>query len=141
MPKENYVSEEIENILVNDFIINSIAQNTWLGSYAELYVIYTRIFKYQIETNSEIKICDSLDLFLDNYKILKEKNLLSLEEIKIFEEFIKRLPSFNLITRKIENHVLAEEHLLHMCMVLTKYLNKSSFVKDFFHMQKNIENF
>jgi len=141
MQKENYVSGEVENILVHDFMENSLEQGMWIGRSIVLYVLLIKIFKYKIESNIGIDFNNSIKYLFDNYKILNDKNLLSLEEIKNYEEFLKNISGVELMPEKIKYSELSEELFMYIGMSITEYLSKSSFVKDFFHMQKNIENF
>lgn len=141
MKKENYVSEEIENILVNDFIINNPNQGIWLGRSVVLYILLIKIFKYKMENKIDINFNNSIEYLFDNYKILKDKNLLSLEEIDNFEEIITNHPGVKLTNEKIEYSISAEENFMYAGMSISQYLKESSFVTDFFYMRKNIENF
>ncbi len=143
MKKENYVSDELQDIFINNFKLHyeDTNQRLWFGRSVLLYILLIRIFKYKMENNIEINFNNTLEYLFDNYQILKEKELLSLEEIKNFEKFIKQLGSVNLINAKIEYSVSAEEHFMYAGMNITQYLKESSFLTDFFYMQKNIENF
>lgn len=141
MKKENYVSEEIENILVNDFIINNPNQGIWLGRSVVLYILLIKIFKYKMENKIDINFNNSIEYLFDNYKILKDKNLLSLEEIDNFEEIITNHSGVKLTNEKIEYSISAEENFMYAGMSISQYLKESSFVTDFFYMRKNIENF
>lgn len=141
MKKENYVLEEVENILVHDFMENSLEQGMWLSRSIALYVLLIKIFKYKIESNLDINFNNRLEYLFDNYKILRDKNILSLEEIKNIEKFMELLPNVKLNPEKIEYKESAEEQFMYVGMSIAEYLEKSSFVTDFFHMKKNIENF
>lgn len=77
MKKYNYVSEELEQILINDFILNNEESNdgVWFDRLATLYKVLIRLFKYQIENNNQINFDSSLEYLLENYQILKNKKL------------------------------------------------------------------
>lgn len=143
MKKENYVSDELQDIFINNFKLHyeDTNQRLWFGRSVLLYILLIRIFKYKMENNIEINFNNTLEYLFDNYQILKEKELLSLEEIKNFEKFMELIPGVKLTPGKIEYKESSEEQFMYVGMSIAEYLEKSSFVTDFFHVQKNIENF
>lgn len=142
MKKENYVSGEVEDLLINDFKNeNKHQSHIWFGRTVVLYRLLIKIFKYKIESNLDINFNNRLEYLFDNYKILRDKNILSLEEIKNIEKFMELLPNVKLTPEKIEYKESSEEQFMYVGMSIAEYLEKSSFVTDFFHMKKNIENF
>lgn len=142
MQKENYVSEELENVFINDFINSGyVSDNFWKGRVVMLYALCIRIFKYQMETNTEINFNNSLEFFLENYEILKTKNLLSVSEIESFNKMIESFPALYVILGKIKYNEKTSENYNYLSMSIEVYLKENNFLIDFFRIKNDIENF
>lgn len=142
MQKENYVSEDIEKVFINDFINSEcVSDNFWKGRVVMLYGLYIRIFKYQMETNTEINFNNSLEFFLENYEILKTKNLLSVSEIESFNKMIESFPALYVILGKIKYNEKTSENYMYLSMGIEGYLKENNFLIDFFRIKNDIENF
>lgn len=134
--KKDYISKNVEELFKNDFLyFFKELESIWIERSLELYICIMRILKYISINNNFNEFYTDLDYFLNMYKELKEKGLLSTEEILYFENYLINLNAdFNYFEDPADKYSF-------ICMHIEEYLNQSNFVLDFFRLEREIENF
>jgi len=134
--KKDYISKNVEELLKNDFLyFFKELDQFWIKRSLELYICIMRILKYLSINNNFTEFYTNLDYFLNMYNELKEKGLLSTDEILCFENYLINLNG------NFTNFEDPSDKYSFLCMHIEEYLNQSNFVLDFFKLEREIENF
>ncbi len=134
--KKDYISKNVEELFKNDFLyFFKKLESIWIERSLPLYTCIMRILKYISINNNFNDFYTDLDYFLNMYKELKEKELLSPDEIFKFENYLINLNAdFTYFEDPSDKHSF-------ICMHIEEYLNQSNFVLDFFKLEREIKNF
>lgn len=134
--KKDYISKNVEELLKTDFLyFFKELDQLWIERSLVLYICVIRILKYISINNNFNEFYTDLDYFVNMYNELKEKELLSTDEILKFENYLINL---NADFTHFEDP--ADKYSF-ICMHIEEYLNQSNFVLDFFKLEREIKNF
>ncbi len=134
--QKDYISKNVEELLKNDFLyFFKEFDQLWIQRSLVLYTCIMRILKYISIKNNFNEFYTDLDYFLNMYNELKEKELLSEDEILNFENYLNNL------NENFDNFEDPSDKYSFICMHIEEYLNKSNFVLDFFKLEREIKNF
>lgn len=153
MQIDNYISEDIEKILINHYYNYCIIKNIDdIWSYRGMCVLklYLRIIKFMLiveEDNNleEIKKIKQLNIVLSYFKKLKNENLLSVEEIRMFHNTLENVPGFE-IKEWLENkdyniEFCSSENFGYCCMSVINFIKTDQTIKELIILSENFKNF
>lgn len=142
--QKDYISKNVEEILKTDFInFYKEYDPFWLEKSLDLYICMIRILKHISIQNNFNEFNTDLDYILNMYNELKEKRLLSVDEINIFEKYLESLSENVNEQSGIMFHYFKskEERYIYFCRYIYEYLSSSNFLLDFFKLEREIKNF